>query len=340
MPKLSVVMSVYNEPVEWMCQSIDSILNQTFSDFEFIIINDKPDRVENKQLLDEYASKDPRIVIITNEQNIGLTKSLNKGLDIAAGEYIVRIDADDISLPERFEKQVRFMDANPNVVASGTGVFFINENSEIINRCQALTDSIAIRSLLLFQTAITHPSAIIRKEIGGKKVCYNEHFRYAQDYALWASLVNYDLSNIKEPLLKYRLTQNQISSSHKKEQDGYALEIKKDIIGALDLPFSIKDYEIIMDGFSSCSGANNKEPEELVESLRFVVSKAKNISNTKIDSNRILLFIAYRLIETLNGKCGFMKSLLLVHRVFGTVLPLAFYRTIFKLKIKNLCHLR
>ena len=109
MPKLSVVMSVYNEPTEWITQSIDSILNQTFRDFEFIIINDNPEREENESLLNSYSQKDKRIVVIKNEQNLGLTKSLNIGINEAKGDYIVRMDADDYSFPERFEKQVQFM---------------------------------------------------------------------------------------------------------------------------------------------------------------------------------------------------------------------------------------
>ena len=94
--KLSVVMSIYKEPVEWMRQSIDSILNQTFTDFEFVIVNDNPIRSENRDILDEYSKKDFRIIVLSNDENIGLTKSLNKGLRISKGKYIARMDADDI----------------------------------------------------------------------------------------------------------------------------------------------------------------------------------------------------------------------------------------------------
>lgn len=104
-PLVSVVMAIYNEPVEWMRQAIDSILYQSFKDFEFIIINDNPIRVENKEILDEYSAKDSRVIVVLNEENIGLTKSLNKGLAIASGEYIARMDADDIAMPERLRMQ-------------------------------------------------------------------------------------------------------------------------------------------------------------------------------------------------------------------------------------------
>lgn len=239
MPKISVVMSVYKEPVDWMRQSIDSILNQTYTDFEFIIINDKPDREENARLLNEYAKKDNRIKIITNEENIGLTKSLNKGISIAKGEYIARMDADDISLPQRFEKQIVYMESHPDIVASGTGSFIIDEGNHICDIINASTDPVYIRTTLIFKTAITHPSAMIRNEVDGIRIKYDEHFKLAQDYALWGFLSQYSLGNIREPLIQYRISRDQISSSRKLEQDAYAREIKQEILTKLKLPFSI-----------------------------------------------------------------------------------------------------
>ena len=115
MPKISVIMSVYSERVDWIRKSIDSILNQTYSDFEFIIVNDKPDKEENAQLLEEYAARDSRIKVLTNEENIGLTKSLNKAFALAEGEFIARMDADDMALPERFKIQLEFMNAHPEI---------------------------------------------------------------------------------------------------------------------------------------------------------------------------------------------------------------------------------
>lgn len=239
-PRISVVMSVYKEPVEWIRQSIKSIVNQTFHDFEFIIVNDNPDRKENAQLLNEYALKDNRIRIITNEENIGLTKSLNKGISVAKGEYIARMDADDISLPERFEKQISYMNNHPEIIASGTGSFIIDESGHVCDISNATTDPVSIRTTLIFKTAISHPSAIIRKEFNGISIQYDEHFRFAQDYALWGFLACYSLGNIREPLIKYRISREQISTSRRVEQDAYAREIKQYIINKLQLPFSVE----------------------------------------------------------------------------------------------------
>lgn len=108
--EVSVVMSVYNEPMEWISQSIESILNQSFTNFEFIIINDKPEGKEQIALINEYASQDQRIKIIQNEKNLGLTKSLNIGILHAKSKYIARMDADDISMPNRLKMQYEFMD--------------------------------------------------------------------------------------------------------------------------------------------------------------------------------------------------------------------------------------
>ena len=122
MPKITVLMSIYKEPIDWMILSIDSIIEQTYKDFEFIIINDNPERLDNTKLLEKYLKKDSRIKIVNNSENIGLTKSLNKGLAVSTGEYIARMDADDISLPTRFEKQIAFLESNPNVIVLGTNI--------------------------------------------------------------------------------------------------------------------------------------------------------------------------------------------------------------------------
>lgn len=129
-PTVSVLMSTYNTPNEWLSESIESILNQTFGDFEFLIVDDC-----SKTNIEEIQKKynDPRIKWIKNEVNMGLTKSLNKLLRMAKGKYIARMDSDDISLAERFQVQVQFMDKHPNVIVSGTyRRAFGNENKDEI----------------------------------------------------------------------------------------------------------------------------------------------------------------------------------------------------------------
>ena len=126
---LSVLMSVYKEDTRYLREAIESILNQTYTDFEFVIVGDTPlsDRERVFGVIREYALKDRRIKFFPNENNIGLTKSLNVGLSHCSGKYIARMDADDISVSTRLEKQVVFMEANPKILASSAWFEFIDE---------------------------------------------------------------------------------------------------------------------------------------------------------------------------------------------------------------------
>lgn len=221
MPRVSVVMSVYKEPVEWLRQSIDSILAQTFTDFEFIIINDCPTRAENGEVLNEYIERDHRIVVITNDDNIGLTKSLNKGLSIAKGEYIARMDADDISLPKRFERQVAFLDSHPEICGIGTWTGSVDAEGNVNTAAEGMneTDPRWVRAQFLQNSQVAHPAAMFRKQVKDHMVRYDESVRYAQDYSLWVSMLPYgEIANIPEVLFCYRTSEQQITSSKKGEQ--------------------------------------------------------------------------------------------------------------------------
>jgi len=131
-PKISVVMTTYREPEEYLRKSIESILNQTFEDFEFIIVLDDPNNERNEKLIEEYAKKDNRIVFLKNERNLGRGASRNRAIDIAKGKYIAIIDADDIALPERLEKQFNFLEENEDVDLLFTWAYWIDEYSRKI----------------------------------------------------------------------------------------------------------------------------------------------------------------------------------------------------------------
>ena len=133
-PKVSVVMSFYKEPLQWMNLALDSILDQTFRDFEIILICDNPDYKEGIAYAQKRAEQDSRVRLIINDTNIGLTKSLNKGIRLAEGKYIARMDADDIAFPQRFEKQVEFLENNPDVSVCASDVHIINAEGEIVRR--------------------------------------------------------------------------------------------------------------------------------------------------------------------------------------------------------------
>lgn len=231
MPMVSVLMSVYNEPEEWMREAIDSILGQTFTDFEFIIVNDNPERKLNREVLSDYAKQDKRIVILENEENIGLTKSLNKGLKVAKGKYIARMDADDISLPERLKKQVDFMENHEKVIVCGTDVEYFG-NRNLMRHDWIKQNNRDIKAQMLLTSCFVHPSVVIRHEVLLKRrVCYDVDYQQSQDYRLWERLSDYgEFFNIKERLLKYRISYNQVSFHYSNEQNTYASSIRRRLI--------------------------------------------------------------------------------------------------------------
>ena len=225
-PKISVIMSVYKEPVEWLHQSIDSILCQTFKDFEFIIISDNPSYSEGNALLKDYADKDKRIIVVFNENNIGLTKSLNKGLAIAKGEYIARMDADDVSLPERFECQIGYMETHSGCSICGANFKYIGERDWEVKYKENLT-----KNNLFLESPFAHPTVMIRTSFLGEAK-YDENFRVSQDFELWSRLSASDFyyHNIQTPLLYYRCSKNQIMSKSGGEQEKNSRIIRRQLL--------------------------------------------------------------------------------------------------------------
>lgn len=217
---VSVIMAIYNEPEKWLRESIESVLTQSFSDFEYIIINDNPDR--NADFLRKYQQEDSRIVIINNDRNLGLTKSLNIALLRARGKYIARMDGDDITHPKRLELQYQFLEKNNHISLVGSWVktFGGKKNQKWRNP----TTPSKLKTALFFGNRISHASVMFRKDkFLEKNLKYDLSFQKAQDYDLWyrASL-KLNLSNLNKFLLYYRVHEHQISSGNKTEQDVFA----------------------------------------------------------------------------------------------------------------------
>jgi glycosyltransferase involved in cell wall biosynthesis len=218
-PRVTVLMSVYNGE-RYLREAINSILNQTFDDFEFIIVDDGSTD-NSPQIISAYD--DERIRLIRNERNMGLTASLNKGLDLARGEYVARMDCDDVSLPERLAKQVAFMDANSGVGASSTDALDIDAEGNVLRRRTTLTG--AGLENFYWRTPLIHPSAIIRFS-QFKDLRYDERIRYAQDYDLWLRIKERsNLANLAECLLLYRVHDESITGAQAVEQTLSAYDI-------------------------------------------------------------------------------------------------------------------
>ena len=209
-------MSVYNGE-QYLEDAIECILNQTFRDFEFIIVDDGSTD-DSLQIVQDYARKDTRIQVLRNGQNIGLSASLNKGLHIARGEYIARMDADDISLSQRLEKQVAFMDAHPEVGICGSWVEIIGEFAGQVWRYPVSND--AICACMLFANTLVHSSVILRQTtLRQYNLQYDAQMRYAQDYELWSrAMFVTQFANVDHVLMHYRVHALSAGALHREKQ--------------------------------------------------------------------------------------------------------------------------
>lgn len=224
LPKVSVLMSVYNSS-RFIIESVESILGQTFKDFEFIIVNDcSTDNSLN--IIKKYAKQDKRIVLIKNKKNIGLTKSLNKGLKIARGKYIARIDADDISLPNRLQTQYQFLEENPDIFLAGSGAIIIDSKGKEIGKYEPITCEEKLKKVLETKNAIYHSTIMFRNE---KNNFYREKFYYAQDYDFYLRILLEKKRLINNPdiLIKYRISSQSISFSKIRKQKLFAEKARK-----------------------------------------------------------------------------------------------------------------
>jgi len=226
---ITVLMPVYNGE-KFLAEAIDSILCQTFKDFEFLIINDGSTD-KTKEIIQSYT--DPRIRYVENEKNIKLIASLNKGLDLAKGRYIARMDADDISLPERLEKQFSFMEKNSEIGFCGTkaNVF----EGKLLKKFPETDDDIRIR--MFFFNHIPHPSVMLRKSVlVQNNLKYDKNYIHAEDYALWLQMLKFtNVYIIQETLVLHRLHENQISEIYNKEQYSTARKIRLELLSKLGI---------------------------------------------------------------------------------------------------------
>lgn len=213
--KVTVLMTVYNGE-KYLEDAIRSILEQSYQNFSFMIINDGSSDGTEEIILSNH---DSRIIYIKNDQNIGLTKSLNKGIDLIDSEYLVRMDADDIAMRNRLKLQIKFMDSNKDIAVSGTSILIFGNGKKKIHR--ALINPKSVKTHLLFASALSHPSTIIRTEIlKQNNIKYLEVDEGTEDYGLWQKLAeNYKLSNLKNILLKYRDNKLGITSNEEKNID-------------------------------------------------------------------------------------------------------------------------
>ena len=245
MPKISVIMPAYNAE-KYLREAIDSILAQTFADFELIVINDCS-RDGTEQIILSY--QDPRIVYLKNEKNLGVAGTLNQGLKVAQGQYIARMDADDRSVPTRFEKQVAYLDANPKTVLCGSKVtVFSDDGAQRVGHYP--TEDAQIRAALLFACPIAHPSVMIRRDaLQAWNLRYEEAFEKVEDYRLWSRLAECgQLHNLPEPLLYYRKHPGQVCATSPQVQYEGKLRLSATLLPQVGMAEEW-EQKIIVDAF-------------------------------------------------------------------------------------------
>lgn len=231
-------MAVYNGE-RFLREAIDSILAQTFTDFEFLIINDgSTDATE--AIIHSYT--DPRIRYVKNEQNLRLIATLNKGLDLCRGKYIARMDADDIALPNRMEQQFRFMEQHPCVGLCGSWIESLDVGQ---------TRTVGFREthsevLLEFMMAnhFNHPTAFIRKEVLDDHHIVYPGFLHAEDYAMWMNIISVsEVHILPQVLLRYRLHASSVCATNKPFQDEQSAAIRRHFFTSWGVDCTGKDYD-------------------------------------------------------------------------------------------------
>lgn len=215
MPRVSVLMPIYKTNETHLREAIESILTQTFRDYEFLILDDCPDD-DREEIVKSY--KDERIKYSKNEKNLGITQSRNKLIDMAQCEYLAIFDHDDVSLPMRLQKEVEYLDENQDVGVVSCWVDCFPHGE----RLYYPSDDIRIKELLMDVCAVVHSASMIRKSVLEKNnLRYEEEFTPCEDYRLWLRLIEFtQFHNIQEVLFKYRLHDDRTSKiQHKQMQN-------------------------------------------------------------------------------------------------------------------------
>ena len=259
-PQISVVMPVYNRE-QYLKESIESILNQTFTDFEFIIVDDQSTD-SSWQIIQEYANKDSRIVAVKNTGKKGCYSARNFGHRLAKGKYIAVMDSDDIALPERLRTQLEFMEQHPNISICGSWAKTFGDKNELM---QLPITHDEIRDTNFFYCSMAHPTVIFINN----NIFYSEEYFSAQDYELWCRKINeLKFANIPEVLLLYRIHAEQIGVSRKQEQVNNANFVCLRVLKNIGLSFSEEEKKIYLDIVNGKFLPENKS--ELILSVKIL----------------------------------------------------------------------
>lgn len=308
MPKISLIMSVYNGE-DYLEEAIESVLNQTFRDFELIIINDCSTD-STSQILERFAQQDCRVKVHTNEVNLRLPSSLNKAISVAQGKYIARMDADDICLPDRLEKQFAFMEANPEVALSSCRYMTLKNGHIASGGCGGQCDHEYIKALLLVTNPILHPGIIAKAE-AIRTLGYDKNFTCTEDLELWTRFVmaGYEIKLLPEYLMLYRLHDKQITGTTLEKQHREVVAVQKNYYGKL-----LKMMNPEQEAFY-ISGIYFREQTDIDQFCAFYKWLKKVNSRTKAVSQEALNYAMFEILaeykRTGTSKAKLLKAMLL-----------------------------
>lgn len=332
--KVTVLLSVYNGE-DYIKNAIISVLEQTYTDFDLLLMDDGS---TDKSAEIIHSFEDDRIKYIKNEQNMGLTKTLNKGLNLIEGEYIIRMDSDDICYPERFEKQIKYMDENKHLVVSGSNVRQFSATGWDY-KTNVNTKPEEIRTELLFNCPLKHPSVIMRNSIIKKEnYQYSTEHIATEDFGLWRKISEkYDLGNLKNVLMDYRIHDQGISvqaNKKRESRDKAHILIYKESFDRLGIAYTDKDLTLFR-----CFVTHSLEfSEENSKQLSDFLFKIKNVikDNPKFDVNFYEKLVSGFFRMNFQRRKSSASELL---RTYNSYFKPAFkmsYIDIAKLNIKNL----
>ncbi len=237
---ISVILPVYNAE-SYVEQAIQSILQQTYPHFELLLINDGS--TDNSEAIC-LTFNDARLVYIKNEKNLGLIATLNKGLKLAKGTYIARMDADDVSLPERFAKQVKVFETHSDALVVSSDHYAWN-GKQTLTRVYNQTESDVLKSTLLFATCFCHPTVMMKNVFQHENGLYSETAKHVEDYKLWMDLsFRGAFYNVNEPLLKYRSHTQQVSVLHHRAQIENSNQLRQHFLNQLGFTVTLNELEL------------------------------------------------------------------------------------------------
>jgi GT2 family glycosyltransferase len=228
-------MTAYNGE-RYVREAMESILAQTYRDFEFLVVDDGSTD-STLQILEDMARQDPRVVLIKNETNLGLTRSVKLALQRAQVRIIARMDADDIALPSRFQKQINFFNQYPNTDVVGTAYEWIDDSGTILGRRDVPMTHTKIHRALIRTNPFLHASVMMKKSVLDHVHGYNETYKKAQDYDLWLRLSRTShFANLAEVLMQKRMTKTMISFQSERTQIRFAIRARLDALARGDYP--------------------------------------------------------------------------------------------------------